>query len=101
MAYYGVLTLCEGLNNMRVGVFGWKSAFREKHRRTGTINSISAYCITGAGYSLGTGGSMSCRVETDSNGLPSGNLVAAGATVTFDPTPSPVHFLGGLSGVGF
>lgn len=90
--YYGVGTLAEGLYNLRIGPNGWKLGYRELVQHAGTINSISAYCITGGGYSLGTGGSMSCRVETDNAGLPSGTLVSAGATVTIaTPTTSAIR----------
>ena len=58
----------------------------------GTLTSLSAYCITGGGYSLGTGGSVECRVETDAAGLPSGTLVATGTAVTLTtPNSSAVR----------
>lgn len=91
--YYGPVTLNEGLYNLQIGPNGWKQANREKLEHGGTLQSISMYCITGGGYSAGTGGSMSCRVETDDgSGFPSGTLVSAGATATIStPTSSAVR----------
>lgn len=82
--YYGVGVVNEGLYNLQIGGPGaYKLAFRERCDHSGVLTNIAAYCITGGGYSLGTGGSIECRVETDDGtGLPSGSLVSAGASLT-------------------
>lgn len=81
--YYGVGIVDEGLYNLQIGGSNaFRLAYRERIEHSGALTNIALYCITGAGYSGGNGGSIECRVESDADGLPSGSLVAAGAAKT-------------------
>lgn len=86
--YYGVPWQTDGLNNQQIGgSSAFQCAFKDRSQHTGSINSIDLYrksdgAAGPSNYWNGTGGSWTIRCETDSSGLPSGSLVAAGATVT-------------------
>lgn len=80
--FYGNPWQTDGLNNQQVGPSVILADVRDRCRHTGTLTSIDLFRKTGAGYSLGTGGSWTVRCETDAAGLASGTLIAAGAAVT-------------------
>lgn len=76
----------DGLNNLTIGSpAGRRLGIKDRSLHTGSLLSIDVYIKqdTPGGYSGGTFGQFTCRCESDDgSGLPSGSLLAAGATVT-------------------
>jgi hypothetical protein len=83
---YGNSVRGDALNNLTIGTpSGRRGGIRDRSDHTGSLTAIVLYVKTDTpgGYSGGTGGSWTVRCESDDgSGLPSGNLISAGATVT-------------------
>lgn len=85
---YGNPWQTDGLNNQQIGApNAYEMSYRDRSLHTGTLTSIDVYRKADGtqgptGYADGTGGSIRCRVETDSAGVPSGTLISANANAT-------------------
>ena len=80
---YGSALAMDDKNNYQVG---WRDNEAVSHRfRAGTsstLNSVAFVQRGGIGYSAGNGGRMQISVQTDSGGIPSGDVLAS---LTFSP----------------
>lgn len=96
-AVYGSAISMDGLGNMQVGgaASGASNTYvsqRFKAEYTSTLVSVSWLCVgtqfSADGYAGGTGGTIRMTVETDSGGLPSGNVLATYDFVPGSPSPN-------------